>query len=230
MQFRHQLRYHLLRILRCSHREADEYCLNGEIRIDGDTETNSRRILGMQEEIRFRDSVIRFGIQYKYILFYKPHGYECTTNRSIAKNIYQLIPEEFQDLFTLGRLDINSEGLLLLTNDGQTYKEMMNQDTQVEKEYIVTTWHPVTEQLETSFTKPFQLGPRTTLPAEFEKLDTFCFRVVLKEGINRHIRRICAKNENQVRQLVRVRFGKFVLGDLKAGDWVEVGTFEMQHE
>lgn len=225
MQFRHQLRYHLIRILRCSHREADEYCLAGEIRIDGEQETNSRRILGMQEEIRFRGTVIRPGIQFQYLLFYKPHGFECTTNRSIANNIYELIPERFQDLFPLGRLDINSEGLLLLTNDGQAYKEMMNQEAQVEKEYIVTTWNAVTEELEKSFTAPFQLGPRTTLPAVFEKLDTFCFRVILNEGINRHIRRICAKNQNQVKKLVRVRFGKFVLGDLKAGEWKEVEVF-----
>jgi 23S rRNA pseudouridine2604 synthase len=139
--------------------------------------------------------------------------------------MYELIPEEFQDLFPLGRLDINSEGLLLLTNDGQAYKELMNKEAEVEKEYIVTTWHPLTEELKKSFTEPFQLGPRTTLPAVFEKLDTFRFRVVLTEGINRHIRRICAKNENQVRQLVRVRFGKFVLGDLKPGDWLGVEGF-----
>jgi len=139
--------------------------------------------------------------------------------------MFELIPEEFQDLFPLGRLDMNSEGLLLLTNDGQAYKELMNKEAEVEKEYIVTTWHPVTDQLEKSFTEPFQLGPRTTLPAVFEKLDNFRFRVVLKEGINRHIRRICAKNENQVRQLVRVRFGKFVLGDLKPGEWLELDGF-----
>jgi pseudouridine synthase len=87
--------------------------------------------------------------------------------------MYEMIPEEFQDLFPLGRLDINSEGLLLLTNDGQAYKELMNKEAEVEKEYIVTTWHPVTEALEKSFTEPFQLGPRITLPAVFEKLDKF---------------------------------------------------------
>ena len=225
MQFRHQLRYHLIRLLRCSHDAADTHCRCGEVSIDGIVETNARRILEPHEEIRFQDTVLRKGIQRKYLLFYKPNGYECTTNRAITHNMYELIPEEFQDLFPLGRLDINSEGLLLLTNDGQTYKELMNTEAKVEKEYIVTTWHPVTEELEKSFTEPFQLGPRITLPAVFEQLDTFRFRVVLTEGINRHIRRICAKNENQVRQLVRVRFGKIVLGDLKPGEWLGVEGF-----
>jgi len=222
MQFRHQLRYHLIRLLRCSHDAADAHCQNGDIRIDGIVETNARRILEPHQEIRLLDTVLRKGIQRKYILFYKPHGYECTTNRAIANNMFEVIPEEFQDLFPLGRLDINSEGLLLLTNDGQVYRELMSLEAKVEKEYEVTTWHPVTMELEKSFTEPFQLGPRTTLPAVFEKLDVFCFRVVLTEGINRHIRRICAKNENQVRQLVRVRFGRYVLGDLKPGEWLEV--------
>jgi 23S rRNA pseudouridine2604 synthase len=219
MQFRYQLRYILIRILKCSHAEADDYCRNGDVKINLETELNSRRVLGDNEEIRLKNEVIRQGVDFKYVAFYKPNLYECTTNRVIENNIYEILPPEYQNLFSLGRLDKNSEGLLLLTNDGQTYKDLMNGESEVEKEYLVHTWFPISSELEKSFTQPFLLGQRYTLPAQFEKVHDFCFKVVLKEGINRHIRRICAKNENQVKQLIRIRFGNHELGDLLPGEW-----------
>jgi len=218
MQFRYQLRYVLIRILLCSHADADAFCINGQVEIDGKTETNSRRIVGDSEEIKLNSLVIRNGIDLMYVAFYKPNLYECTTNRAVENNIYELLPAEYQDLFSLGRLDKNSEGLLLLTNDGQIYRTMMHVDAEVEKEYRVHTHFPISTGLEKSFSEPFLLGQRYTLPARFEKVDDFCFKVVLKEGINRHIRRICAKNENQVKQLVRIRFGDQKLEYLSPGE------------
>jgi 23S rRNA pseudouridine2604 synthase len=76
-----------------------------------------------------------------------------------------------------------------------------------------------------SFTNPFPLGKRLTLPARFQQVDSHSFKVILKEGINRHIRRICAKNQNQVKQLIRIRFGNHELGELKAGECREVEAF-----
>lgn len=188
--------------------------------------TDPRIPIGIYEEIRLSGRVIRKGVELKYVLFYKPNLYECTTNRSIENNMYEVFPPEYQDLFSLGRLDINSEGLLLLTNDGKRYKEMMGEEANLEKEYVVFTYSPVTDELKSAFTQPFQLGKRMTLPADFEKVDEFCFKVVLKEGINRQIRRICAKNNNQVKQLIRIRFGNQLLGDLKTGEFIEVSGFQ----
>jgi 23S rRNA pseudouridine2604 synthase len=225
MQFRFYLRYYLIRTLHCSHAEADAFCRNGAVEIDGIRETNPRRILGNHEEICLNGNVLRKGTRLRHVLFYKPNLYECTTNREIENNIYEVIPEEFQDLFPLGRLDKNSEGLLLLTNDGQAYKELMDREAEVEKEYRVHTFHPVTEALAKAFREPFRLGQRYTLPARFEQEGEFCFRVVLKEGINRQIRRICAKNENQVKQLIRIRIGDFHLGNLQSGECQEVEGF-----
>lgn len=225
MQFRFQLRYQLIRILRCSHREADGFCREGRIQVDGVVETQSRKTIGSHEELRFNEVIIRQGITLKYVLFYKPNLYECTTNRQIANNIYELLPANYQDLFTLGRLDKNSEGLLLLTNDGQTYRELMHHETEVEKEYMVHTHRPINMDLKRSFTEPFLLGQRFTLPAHFQQIDENSFNVILKEGLNRHIRRICAKNNNQVKQLIRIRFGPHLLGDLQPGENREVDGF-----
>jgi 23S rRNA pseudouridine2604 synthase len=225
MQFRFHLRYQLTKISQCSHKQALDFCKNGLVQIDGVTETNPRRIIGIKEEIKIGEEVVREGINFRYVLFYKPNLYECTSNKSIQNNVYEVLPESFQHLFSFGRLDKNSEGLLLLSNDGQAYKDLMDKDSEVEKEYLVHTFRPITDLLRTSFTEPFQLGQRFTKPALFEQLDEFTFKVILKEGINRHIRRICAKNENQVKQLIRIRIGNHLLGNLKTGEWKEVNGF-----
>lgn len=225
MEFRFHLSYQLSKILRCSHKDAIAYCRNGLILIDGIPETNPRKVVGYHEEIQLNGQIIRTGIIRKYLLFYKPPGIECTANRDIENHLYSLLPNEFQDLFPLGRLDTNSEGLLLMTNDGTCYREMMKVEAEVEKEYLVFTLHPISPELGLAFKNPFQLGQRTTLPATFEVIHDFCFRVILKEGINRQIRRICAKNGNRVLQLIRIRFGEHELGDLKRGKWREVERF-----
>jgi len=225
MQFRYHLSYQLTKITRCSHKHAVGSCRNGWVEIDGEIETNPRRIIGNTEQIRLQNALVREGITFKYILFYKPNLYECTSNKAIENNIYELLPANFQDLFPLGRLDKNSEGLLLLTNDGQVYKNLMSEEADVEKEYLVTTFNLITDALKESFVHPFQLGQRFTLPAHFEQIDDYNFKVILKEGINRHIRRICAKNGNQVKYLVRIRFGNHLLGDLQSGEWKELEGF-----
>ncbi len=114
---------------------------------------------------------------------------------------------------------------MLLTNNGKLYRSIMNQDADMEKEYLLHTHHPITDALIQGFTQPFQLGRRITLPATLEILDFHTFKVVLQEGINRQIRRICAKHENQVKKLVRIRFGNHLLGDLPCGDWKEIDGF-----
>jgi 23S rRNA pseudouridine2604 synthase len=204
---------------------AVDYCLNGKVLVNQLVETNPRRTIGYHEQIQINGEVVRQGTNLKYVLFYKPNLYECTSNRQIENHIYEILPPSYQDLFALGRLDKNSEGLLLLTNDGQMYREMMNHESSIEKEYLVQTFHPITPALAESFINPFQLGQRHTLPAKFEKVDDFSFKVILKEGINRHIRRICAKNHNQVQKLTRIRFGNHWLGELTPGTYLEINSF-----
>ena len=225
MQFRYSLSYQITKITRCSHKMAVDYCLNGKVLVNQLLETNPRRTIGYHEQIQINGEVVRQGTNLKYVLFYKPNLYECTSNRQIENHIYEILPPSYQDLFALGRLDKNSEGLVLLTNDGQMYREMMNHESSIEKEYLVQTFHPITTSLAESFINPFQLGQRHTLPAKFEKVDDFSFKVILKEGINRHIRRICAKNHNQVQKLTRIRFGNHWLGELTPGAYLEINSF-----
>jgi 23S rRNA pseudouridine2604 synthase len=225
MEFRYSLSYQLTKIIRCSHKQAVDFCRKGIVMVNGQVETNPRKKIGSYESIIVNNEQVRAGITLKYVLFYKPNLYECTSNRAIENNIYEILPLPYQELFPLGRLDKNSEGLLVLTNDGQYYREMMGQEAQIEKEYLVHTYQPISQSLKDSFLMPFQLGKRLTQPALLEQLDNFSFKVILKEGINRHIRRICAKNNNQVKQLIRIRFGDLNLEDLKEGEWKEISKF-----
>jgi len=222
MDFRYQLRYQLTKILRCSHKQADAYCRNGQIEINQIVTSDPRIKIGYHEQIKLKGEIIRKGTELKYVLFYKPNHYECTTNRAVENNMYEVLPLEYQDLFAIGRLDKNSEGLLLLTNDGSFYKAMMGNEVEIEKEYIVQAYFPVTDSLRHSFENSFQLGQRFTLPAQFEQVNECCFKVILKEGINRQIRRILAKNNNRVKQLIRVRFGNFKLEKMHPGQCIEL--------
>lgn len=225
MGYTNRLSHYLVKKLHCSHLEAAQFCKLEQIKVDGLIVTNPSLTIGNFEEISFQDEIIRSGIKFQYILFHKPPLYECTANREISDNIYQLLPPEFQHLFPVGRLDKNSQGLLLLTDDGSIYNQMTGTGN-VEKEYVVTTFYPIDSMLEDAFTHPFQLGNRWTLPSKFIQLTEYQFSVTLREGINRQIRRICAKNNNQVKELVRVRFGSEELGIIPAAGWATVEKFK----
>ena len=225
MIFRSRLKFHLVKLLKCSNKQAELYCKNGLIEVDKITELDPLILIEDHQEICYKTEIIRKGTELLYVLFYKPNLYECTANRDIENNIYQIIPSEFQHLFPLGRLDKNSEGLLLLTNDGSVYSNMVDAGGEIDKEYIVTTCLPITHQLEKSFVNSFELGSRMTLPARFEIISEYEFKVILNEGINRQIRRICAKNDNQVKTLTRTRFGKHYLGNLPIGECKKVAKF-----
>jgi len=224
MQHRFQLKFIIKSVLHCSYKEAELFCTSGQVRVDNFLEMNPNSFIEKHKQICIDNKVIQSGFTLTYILFHKPFGYECTANRLIDNNIFELLPPEFQDLFPLGRLDKNSEGLLLLTNDGRSYKRLM-EDADVEKEYLVYTLHPVSSKLIQAFKMPYQLGLRTTLPAKLELIDPTSFKITLKEGINRQIRRICAKNENQVKRLIRIRFGLHQLLDIKIGEWKAISHF-----
>jgi 23S rRNA pseudouridine2604 synthase len=217
MQFRRQLRYHLVRLLHLSYSEVDSLIREGRVSVAGEWVQDPFFACDKHQEIRLNGVQIRPGKTFFYLLWHKPFGIECTRNASIPNNLLSALPEAFHSAFPLGRLDLNSEGLLLLTNDGDFYKRWMDPNFEIEKTYEVLTRDPLTASLQTAFEQPFQLGPRLTRPARFTPTGSHSFQVVLTEGINRQIRRICAKCGNQVVQLKRIRFGPFELGDLLPG-------------
>lgn len=218
MSIRKRLGYHLVKLLNCSNKVANQYCMQGLVLVNQSIFYDSKTEIENKDEIIWKNEIIRKKTDYLYVAFHKPFGFECTNNRKIKDNIYEILPKEYQNLFTLGRLDKNSEGILILTNDGKIYNKMVALESNTSKEYIVDTNFEISKSLELAFTNPFLLGNRLTLPSQFQKISKFQFKVTLKEGMNRQIRRICAKNDNQVAKLLRIKFGNIALEELKSGE------------
>jgi len=225
MTFRHRLQYLLVKKLRVSNQEALQIIFSGHVLLNGEAiRTNVE--LSQTDEVVYKNEVLKEGKQLIYIAFYKPRGIETTLNADIPDNLKAILPFE-EELFPVGRLDKESEGLLLLTNDGTLYDKVLRNENKTEKEYIVT----VDKEIDSCFLEAMAGGikimGKVTLPCRIEKLDDFTFRITLVQGLNRQIRRMCFKLHYEVLKLVRVRIGKLALEDLKPTEYRVVDGFQL---
>lgn len=166
--------------------------------------------------------------QYTYIAYYKPPGIVCTTE-PIENNIIDAIKHPDQ-LLPVGRLDKDSEGLILLTNNKSIIHQIIHPSFEHEKEYIVTLNLPLRNQFLKSMANGVDIGDAVTKPC-FIKADPNAkriFRIILKQGLNRQIRRMCAVFNYQVIQLKRVRILHISLGNLKPGEWRNLNEEEVK--
>ncbi|MCR5341439.1 MAG: pseudouridine synthase [Saccharofermentans sp.] len=201
----------------CSRREADKLIESGKVSVNGVVADLGTHVLeGDSVEVEGRsvipeDSMI-------YIAFNKPLGITCTTDRRDPSNIIDYI--NFSErIFPIGRLDKNSSGLILLTNNGDIVNTLLRSENGHEKEYVVTIDRPYDmEFIKTMSTGVPVLG-RMTLPAEVIPVNAKTFRIILKQGMNRQIRRMCEYLGYKVTRLKRIRFMNVKLGDLETGKW-----------
>ena len=170
------------------------------------------------DAVFYNNEIIQIGKKLIYVALYKPRGIECTLNEKIDQNLSTII--NFQEkLFPVGRLDKESEGLLILTNDGYYFNKTINPASEVEKEYIVTVNKPITNEFILEMSKGVEILGQITLPCIMEILDEFTFKIILVQGLNRQIRRMCFKLNYMVISLKRVRIGKVHLENLQAGEY-----------
>jgi 23S rRNA pseudouridine2604 synthase len=162
-----------------------------------------------------------------YIAYHKPRGIVCTTEK-IAGNIVDAIGHPAK-IYPVGRLDKNSEGLILLTNRGELIDKIANAANQHEKEYVVTLNLPVRTAFLKEIREGIRLGDEMTKPcrAEREPGTKRVFRITLTQGLNRQIRRMCSAHDYQVIRLQRVRVMNIELGRLKPGEWRELSEAEL---
>lgn len=161
------------------------------------------------------------------IAIYKPRGVVCSIGSDEGRTIEDVFPK-YKHLNIVGRLDKESEGLLLLSNDGLITKAVTGDTHQVEKEYIVETQEKVTKEKIAQLTRPMRLAVGTTMPAEAELLSSRSFRIVLHEGKNRQIRRMCGQVNLTVISLQRIRIGNIELGDMRPGDMRKLSKEEVE--
>ena len=165
--------------------------------------------------------------QYVYLALNKPVGITSTTEQHIEGNIVDFVnhPER---IFHVGRLDKDSEGLILLTNDGDIVNEILRAENEHEKEYIVKVDMPITESFLQKMQEGVEILDTVTLPAKTEKLSKYTFRLTLRQGLNRQIRRMCSALGYEVRKLQRVRIMNIAIGDLAVGQWRDLTTEERE--
>src|SRR5690606_4717956 len=153
-----------------------------------------------------------------YIMLNKPVGITCTTESAVDGNIVDFVGHE-RRIFPIGRLDKDSEGLILLTSNGDIVNEILRAENKLEKEYLVAVNHEVTDEFLRAMAKGVPIHGQMTLPCKTSKLGRFGFRIVLVQGLNRQIRLMAAYFKFRVKQLIRVRIGNVKLGRMKTGQW-----------
>jgi 23S rRNA pseudouridine2604 synthase len=209
----------------CSRRKADDYISDGRVYING-----KPALLGSKVNIGDEISVDGEIIQYKdkkkvYIAFNKPVGIECTGNNKVKDNIIDYINHK-ERLFTIGRIDKQSEGLILLTNDGDIVNNVLRAENRKEKEYIVTVNKKITTEFIDKMRKGVRIMGRITKKCFVKKIHENRFKIILTQGMNRQIRRMCEVLGYRVTKLKRVRIMDIHL-DTKVGEYRNLNNDEI---
>lgn len=209
----------------CSRREADKLIQSGRVTINGIVAE-----LGSQAEtsddVRIDGKTIREKTKPVYIALNKPVGITSTTERHIEGNIVDFVGHK-ERIFPIGRLDKDSDGLILLTNDGDIVNRILRAEFDHEKEYVVTVDKPVTDEFVRTMASGVKILGTLTLPCIVKREKERVFRIILTEGRNRQIRRMCALLGYQVRRLQRIRIMNIELGRMKIGDWRDLTQAEL---
>lgn len=206
----------------CSRRKADEWIAAGRVLVNGVPADMGMQV-GKQDTITINGKIIRRENPFKLFVFFKPKGYTCTSHRGDAASIFKNF-ELDSDLKYVGRLDKDSEGLLLLTNDGDLCNEISKAKNQHEKEYVVTVNRAITEDFLEGMAKGVRIyepGKEkwvVTRECKVQKQGNNTFSIILTQGYNRQIRRMCEHFNYRVTKLSRIRVMNIELGDMKPGD------------
>lgn len=207
-----------------SRRGADQWIADGRVRINGQpAELGSKVKAGDRVEVDGK--LVEQEEQLVYIMLNKPVGITSTTERHIEGNVVDFVNHPLR-IFHIGRLDKDSDGLLLLTNDGDIVNEILREEHGHEKEYIVTVNSPITP----SFVKQMESGVKilntVTKPCKVTLLSKRTFSIVLTQGLNRQIRRMCAALGYQIERLQRTRILNIEIGSLPVGEWRDLTAAE----
>ncbi|MEW9571966.1 pseudouridine synthase [Rhodanobacter sp. Si-c] len=218
----------------CSRREADEWLIAGRVTINGEVvSTGAKALEG--DEVRVDGELVKARIlaatpaakKAVYIALNKPVGITCTTDHGVDGNIVDFVDHP-QRVFPVGRLDKDSEGLILLTSNGDIVNEILRAENHHEKEYLVAVNKPVTEEFLAGMARGVRVHGQMTRPCRTRKIARFGFAIVLTQGLNRQIRLMAAAFGYRVTQLRRVRIVNVKLGHLKPGQWRNLTDAELK--
>jgi 23S rRNA pseudouridine2604 synthase len=210
----------------CSRREADQWIEAGRVSVNG-------TVAQLGTQVSEGDAVLLDGKplgtkpQRVYLALNKPIGIECTTDRGVPENIVDFVGHR-ERVFPIGRLDKDSEGLILLTNDGDIVNRVLRAEHEHEKEYIVSVDRPLTPEFLQGMASGVPILDTVTNPCRVTQVGRNTFRIVLTQGLNRQIRRMCEHFDYTVRRLQRVRIMHIQLGNLPVGKWRTLTAAEVR--
>lgn len=216
MSFQQRIKFFLVHGLFYSNKVAQQMIDSGLVEVDNQL-VKDNCIISSHSEIKVNGKIERKKTECVYLTFYKPKGFESSLNTSIENNLNSFFTQ-YKNLSIAGRLDKQSEGLLLLSNDGKWVENLCNPKFEKEKEYIVHLDKNPDAAFVEAFKSGVTIGDYRTKTCECHIIQDNVINIVLKEGKNRQIRRMCKALGYQVLNLKRVRIANFYLNDLKEGE------------
>lgn len=210
----------------CSRREADRFVEEGKVKIDGVIAQMGSKVT-RDSQVTFCGKPVKKEDKLVLIAFHKPEGIVCTTDHKEPDNIVDYINYGIR-IYPIGRLDKDSEGLILLTNDGNIVNKILRAENNHEKEYIVTVNREITIEFIKKMSSGVPILDTVTKPCRINQIDKYSFTIILTQGLNRQIRRMCEYFDYKVVNLRRVRIMNIQLGRLKSGDYRNVTEREIE--
>lgn len=209
----------------CSRREADRYIMEGKVKIDGEIAQMGSKVK-KGNKVTFCGKPVSKEEKLVLIALNKPVGIVCTTDPREPDNIVDFINYGMR-IYPIGRLDKDSEGLILLTNDGNIVNKILRAEYRHEKEYIVRVNKDITPDFIKKMSSGVPILDTETNPCEVYQINRNTFRIILTQGLNRQIRRMCEYLGYRVTYLQRIRIMNIQLGHLKVGSWRNVTDKEI---
>ncbi len=210
----------------CSRRAADEWIEAGRVQINGITAKKGNRVFD-KDQVTVDGKPIAARPDLVYIALNKPPGITSTTDRSDRDNIIDFVRHP-KRIFPIGRLDKPSSGLILLTNDGDIVNDILRVENNHEKEYLVTVDRPITDRFLQQMRSGIPILGTVTKNCVVERQSTYLFKIILTQGLNRQIRRMCEYLDYKVVALKRVRIMNILLEGIKPGQWRDLKPEELQ--
>jgi len=220
LSFRNKLKYFLVHQVNFTNEKAQELINSGAILVNGNN-VNKNISIEPEDEIVYSETILQKRIQHQYILFYKPKGIETTHNADIENSLVNHFPA-FKNLFFAGRLDKDSEGLLFLTTNGKLANNLAHPIYEKEKEYLVSVNQLLDDNFKSNMESGITIMGQQTAPCKVELISLNTFKIILNEGKNRQIRRMCYKLGYEVTELKRTKIAGWELGELKPGEYKKI--------
>ena len=213
-----------------SRRASEQIILDGRVTVNGKVVTELGTKVTVNDEVSVDGKVVSLEEKKRYVLLFKPMGYVCTQSDEKGRPIaFDLLREHYSErLYSVGRLDMFSQGAIIFTNDGEFALRLGHPSAEIEKEYIVESSLPLPRYLAQDFERGIRVEGVFYKAKRAEELNSHRLRVILTEGKNREIRRVFENAGVSIRKLCRVRIGNIELGELEPGGFRELSLKEVK--